>query len=74
MPGRGMHAAVLTQHSCYWLLLLDTICCHYLTHHHCLATAVAEFLEGVERKGELLRSGLREALAGNPHLKVGGQL
>ncbi|KAL4421406.1 hypothetical protein ABPG75_010697 [Micractinium tetrahymenae] len=28
-----------------------------------------EFLAGVERKGELLRSGLREALAGNPHVK-----
>lgn len=30
----------------------------------------AEFLASVERKGELLRSGLREALAGNPHVKV----
>jgi len=29
----------------------------------------AEFLASVERKGELLRSGLREALGGNPHVK-----
>ncbi len=32
---------------------------------------VAEFLAAVERKGELLRAGLRQALAGNPHVKVG---
>lgn len=35
------------------------------------APASAEFLAAVERKGELLRAGLRQALAGNPHVKVG---
>ena len=36
----------------------------------CFARTNAEFLASVERKGELLRSGLRQALAGNPHVKV----
>lgn len=35
-----------------------------------LRLCCAEFLAAVERKGELLRSGLRAALAGNPHVKV----
>ena len=31
--------------------------------------APAAFLESVNRKGELLREGLRGALAGNPHVR-----
>lgn len=36
-----------------------------------LPCPAADFLAAVERKGELLRAGLRQALAGNPHVKVG---
>jgi hypothetical protein len=32
--------------------------------------AAADFLADVTRKGELMRSGLREALAVNPHIQV----